>query len=191
MRIVCRNCGKKPDKPNGAVMRAKKIGAPLYCNRKCAGLGRRCGKSKAQRVAEKAAYDQIYREKNLARITAEKAVYFKRTYDPVAAAIERKKHMPRHIEYCRRPEYRAWKTEYDKQHRAKKNFGPFAEIALLTNDLNREIKERMTNAEIRWKNQTANKAQFRDREGEGQKRTDPRPRVRDRDRRRGNSAAIS
>lgn len=151
--------------------------------------GRRCGKTKAEKRAEKAIYDKEYRETNLATIKAKKAAWFKRNYDPVAAAVERKKHMPRHVEYCRRPEYRAKKTIYDKHYRAEKYFGPFAEVAMLTTDLNREIKQRMTNAEIKWKNKTANKAQFRDRESQGEKRTDPRPRIRDR--RRGNSAALS
>ena len=178
--ITCAHCGKRSNKRRCDVLRAREAGLNIYCNRRCSGLGRRCGKTKAQRVKEKAKYDADYRAKNRAMLKAKKAAYFQRTYDPVAAAVERKKNMPRHIEYCRRPEYRAWKTIYDRQHLAKKKYGPFAEVAMLTHDLNHEIKQRMTNAEIKWKNETANKAQFRDREGQGEKRTDPRPRFRER-----------
>lgn len=178
--IKCGYCEKRAKRLARDVQRARKVGLNIYCNRRCAGMGRRCGKTKAQRVAEKAAYDLEYRAKNLASISAKKAAYFKRTYDPVAAAVDRKKRMPRHVEYCRRPEYRAKKTIYDKQHRATKFFGPFAEVAMLTNDLNREIKERASNYEIRRQNETGNKTQNRDRESKGEKRTDPRPRFRDR-----------
>jgi hypothetical protein len=178
VKITCGHCGKRSEKRACDVARARKAGLNIYCNRRCAGLARRCGKTKAQRAVEKAAYDRKYRAKNLAAIKAKKSIYFKKTYDPVAAAVVRKRNMPRHIAYCRRPEYRAWKTVYDKQHRAKKFFGAFAEVAMLTNDLNRAIKERMTNAEIRWQNKTANKTQFRDWESKGEKRTDARPRQR-------------
>jgi hypothetical protein len=174
--IICAHCGRRRNKPSGAVTRSRKIGAPLYCNRRCAGLGHRCGKTKAQRVKEKAAYDAEYRETNLDMLKSKKADYFKRTYDPVAAAVERKKHMARHVEYCRQPEYRAKKTIYDKQHRAKKQFGPFAEVAMLTIDLNRAIKERTSNYEIRQQNKTRNKKQTRAREEQEESRGRPRQR---------------
>lgn len=176
----CAHCGKRRKKEAGSINR----GLRLFCDRRCAGLGRRKHKPKAQKVAEKAAYDRAYREKNLASIAAKKAAHFKRTYDPVAAAVERKKKMPRHVEYCRRPDYRAWKSEYDKQHRAKE-YGPFAEVALLTIDLNREIKTRMTNHEIKYQNQGTNKTQRREREAKQESRGRPRQRLR-----RGNSAAV-
>lgn len=178
--ITCGYCGKRAKKRPIDVARAKSAGLNIYCDRKCSGLGRRTNKSKAQKVAEKAIYDREYRGKNIAAIKAKRAAYFKLTYDPVAAAAVRKKRMPYHVEYCRRPAYRSWKSTYDKHHKAKKNFGPFAEVALLTADLNHAIKERMTNAQIKWENKTANKAQFRDRESQGEKRTDARPRYRDR-----------
>ena len=175
-RFKCAYCDNRGEKPTGEINRAKAAGLNLYCNRKCAGLGRRCGKTKAQRVAEKAAYDQEYREKNLAKIKAYKKAYFKRIYDPVAAAVECKKNMARHVEYCRRPEYRAYKTVYDKKYRAKKFFGPFAEVAMLTIDLNREIKTRMTNHEIKYQNQGTNKTQRREREAKQESRGRPRQR---------------
>jgi len=178
--IKCAHCGKRAKRRAIDVTRAASAGLNIYCNRRCAGLGRRCGKTKAQKVAEKAAYDRDYRKKNIIMLKAKKADYFKRTYDPVAAAVERKKHMARHVEYCRRPEYRAKKSVYDRQHRAEKFFGPFAEVAMLTTDLNREIKGRMSNYEIRRQNETGNKAQERDRQAQGQKRDDTDRRPRDR-----------
>ncbi len=41
-----------------------------------------------------------YRRKNRAALKAKKAERHKRTYDPVKAAVVRKKRMPRHVEYC-------------------------------------------------------------------------------------------
>lgn len=165
------------DKPAGEVNRAKTIGLRLFCNRKCSGLGRRKHKTKAQRIKEKRLYDIEYRRKNLALLKAKKRAYHARTYDPVKARIERKKRAKAHAEYCRRPEYKSWKREYDRQHRAKE-YGSFAEAYMLAIDLNREIKGRMTNHEIKWENKTANKTQFRRRADQAKERS--RPRHRDR-----------
>lgn len=178
MKIRCAHCGKRSDKPNGAVNRAAAIGAPLFCDRTCAGLARRKGKTKAQRVEEKRLYDQAYRAENLAMLKAKKAAYHKRTYDPATAAAYRKKRMPYHVEYCRRPEYRMKKSTYDR-HRRAAEYGDFADAFQLTIDLNREIKRRASNEEIKWQNGTANKSQFRKRTGkEGQERGRPRNRWR-------------
>ncbi len=161
MKITCAHCGKTSDKPPGAVNRARLDGLRLFCNRRCAGLGRRKPKkSKAQLVEEKRLYGLAYRAKNLAMLKAKKRAYHKRTYDPVKAAEVRKKRMPYHVEYCRRPAYKAWKRDYDKSLRAKV-YGPFAEAFMLTIDLNREIKGRMTNEQIAHANLTQNKTQRR------------------------------
>jgi hypothetical protein len=97
----------------------------------------------------KAAYDREYRRKNRARLKAQKAAYFQRTYDPVKAAKERKKKMPQHVEYCRQPEYKAWKKKYDKQRRSKK-FGDFAEAHTLLVELLKEINRQMPDREARY-----------------------------------------
>jgi len=181
----CAHCGKRAQKEAGHVNRSRELGLRLFCGRRCAGLGRRKHKTKAQRVAEKREYDAEYRRKNLARIKADKKAYFQRTYDPEKARIERKKRMPKHVEYCRRPEYKVYKSKYDRKYRANK-FGVFADAYLLTVDLNRAIKERSTNEQIKWENCTANKAQFR-RRAAGQKE---RSRARNRDRRDRHSAPV-
>lgn len=183
MKFNCARCGKNTDRPAGHVNRSRALGMKLYCGRKCAGLGRRGPpKSKAQKKAEKAAYDVIYRARNRERILAKKREYFQRTYDPEKARIERKKRIPKHVEYCRRPEYKRYKQTYDKNFRAKRDFGPFAEAAMLVIDLNRTIKERATDYEIRSQNGTLNKVLRRRREAQATERSRPRQRRQRRDR---------
>lgn len=169
MKIKCAHCGKRCDKPAGAVNRSLAAGMRLFCDRRCSGLAKRQHKTKAQRVAEKAAYDAKYRRKNFERIKAGKREHFRRTYDPVKAAIERKKTMKRHVEYCRRPEYKQWKRWYDAEYRAKE-YGEFAEAYKTVVDLNREIKKRIKSYEKHQQNQTGIKAQRRRRE-DGQERS--------------------
>lgn len=168
MRYHCAHCGKVCDKPAGHVNRARERGLRLFCNRRCSSLGRRQHKTKAQKKEEKRLYDQEYRAKNLARIKSRKREYFQRTYDPVAAAEYRKRRMPKHVEYCRRPEYRVKKAAYDRKRRDAE-YGEFAEVARLTIELNQEIKGRMTNAEIKWENGISNKTQSRKRAGNPEK----------------------
>ncbi len=106
-------------------------------------------------------YDIEYRAKNGEILKAKKQDYFKRTYDPVKAAIERKKIMPRHIEYCRRPEYKVKKQKYDEVYRAKKVYGEFWEAFLLIQNLGKEVDSRITKQEIAGINGTRNKSQTR------------------------------
>lgn len=165
MKYKCAHCGKTNDKWAGHVNRARKAGLNLYCNRRCAGLGRRDGKTKAQKREEKRLYDLEYRAKNLAMLKAKKRAYHKLTYDPVEAAKVRKARMPKHVEYCRQPAYKAWKQGYDRKYRAKKYYGPFDEAYLLTMDITNEIKGRTTRHEVKYQNGCTNKAQRRKRQG--------------------------
>jgi hypothetical protein len=169
MKYRCAHCGKVSDKAAGHVNRARERGLNLYCNRRCSGLGRRQGKTVTQKREEKRLYDAAYRAKNLDVLKAKKKAYFQRAYDRKAAAEYRKQRMHLHVEYCRRPEYRAWKREYDRQYRAKE-FGAFAEAYLLTLDLNREIKGRTSRHEVKYQNGCTNKAQRRKRQGEQEER---------------------
>ena len=163
--IRCAHCNNRSCKPAGAVTRARKIEAPLYCNRTCAGLARRTGKTKAQKVEEKRIYDADYRTKNLDLITVKKAAYYQRTRDPVKEAAARKKRMPAHVAYCQRPEYVVWKSEYDRRYRARE-YGPFAESFMLLHDIDREVNNRMSDYEVRGLNGTRNKRQQRRRDYE-------------------------
>lgn len=164
MKFRCAHCGKTADKPSGEVNRARNAGLRLFCDRRCAGLGRRKHKTKAQRIEEKRLYDLAYRAKNLPMLKAKKRAYFKRTYDPDKARIERKKTMARHVEYCRQPEYRRWKKGYDRGYRSKRVYGPAADAFLALMDLRQEIKTRSDGYEIRKANGTLNKTQSRRRE---------------------------
>lgn len=162
--IRCAWCFAEALKEVGAVNRARAAGLWLYCDRACAGLARRQEKTASEKVAAKAEYDRQYRAANRAKLKAKKAVYFQATYDPKAAAIARKERMPRHVEYCRRPEYRKWKAEYDRQYLARKGFGDFSEAAILLNVLETEIRSRASWLEIAHAKGTINKHQNRRRD---------------------------
>lgn len=161
MKIVCPYCGCEADKPAGYVNRARKSGLPIYCSRKHYGLARRKFKPKVQKVAEKRVYDMEYRRRNRAHLKTMKRAYFQRTYDPVKAAERRKARMTYHIQYCRDPAYKRWKSRYDRAHRAQKMFGPYAESFLVLQKVEKEIASRMSNYDIRLANGTLNKAQLR------------------------------
>lgn len=162
--FICAHCGKESSRHNSDVNRAVRKNAPLFCGKVCFGLSRRQQKTKADRVEEKRLYDIQYREKNRKLLKAKKAAYFQRTYDPAQAALERKLRMPRHVEYCRRPAYRAWKRDYDRQYRAVKEYGEFADCFLLVMDIRAECLSQMSDYEIRLSKGTLNKATQRKRD---------------------------
>lgn len=158
----CSYCNAPTHKPHKGCTQA-------FCSRRCCTLSRRQYVPKAVRVAEKRLYDMAYRKKNREMLKEKKAAYFRRTYDPVKAAVERKKRMPLHVAYCRQPRYRAYKQAYDQKRRDSR-YGPFAEAARLAINLNREIKSRMTRHEIYAQNETLNKRQSRTRAAQTQER---------------------
>lgn len=162
--LKCAYCGKPHGQPQNHINRAIKVGAPLYCNRVCAGFGRRNHKAKAQKVEEKRIYDAEYRVKNRAMLKAKKSDYFQRTYDPKEAAVYRKKRMHLHVAYCRRPEYLKYKKVYDRKYRAKKDFGPLWESAVLLLQIEEEVNSRITRNEVYRQNGTQNKSIKRKRE---------------------------
>jgi hypothetical protein len=164
--IVCAHCGQPALLKASAINRAAKHGARLFCSRACAGLARRKHKSREQKVAEKAAYDLEYRERNKARIKAQKAAAYRANPNRERERAYRQANRARHVEYCRRPQYRKWKANYDRQHRAQKDFGPFAEAALVLRDLEIEISSRATRTEIYAANGTLNKSLKRRRDYE-------------------------
>lgn len=164
--MECAYCGMKVNQPTGAINRAKKKGFPIYCNKVCAGLGRRKNKTIEQKKEEKRIYDMEYRKKNRAKLKALKAMRYQRDRDPVKEAAYRKAHMRRHVEYCRTPEYKAWKKEYDQKFRAKKFYGEFWESAILALAIDREIESRMDWVEVAREKGTINKTQQRRREYE-------------------------
>lgn len=157
MIIACHQCGRSADLLAGHVNRARKAGNRLFCSRGCAGLARRKHKTKAQLVEEKRLYDAAYRARDPDKRKAAKAAYYQRTRNPEKERDRRKARMPLHVEYCRRPEYRAWKADYDRRYRAEREFGEFGEAFMLLQDVEREVSARMTKYEIYLANGTLNK----------------------------------
>lgn len=162
-KINCPQCSAEFDAENGRLNGALKTGSPIYCGRVCAGMARRLAilPTKAERKEAKRLYDAQRRIEKAEEIKAKKRDYFKRTYDPIKAAEKRKERMLKHVEYCRKPEYKVWKRGYDRCYLAEKKFGEFAKAALLLQDIEREIDERATRYEIYRTNETLNKAQTR------------------------------
>lgn len=166
MILICPQCRNPTGKPVGTINRAAAIGAPIYCGRACAGLARRKGKTKEQKIAEKAIYDEQYRAKNAERLKREKAEWYQRTADREKERQYRQANMQRHVEYCRRPEYREKKLVYDRHRRAKIFYGPFAESFLTLLELEDEIASRASRTEIYRQNGTQCKSVKRKREYE-------------------------
>lgn len=148
MRCKCAQCGKEVDKDRSAVNRAAKIGAKLFCGKVCFGLSRRVAKEPDQKKAEKKAYDAEYRVKNKALLKDKKAKRYQETRDPEKERVYRQAHMHRHVEYCRRPEYREKKHEYDKK-RNEMEYADFAESWRLLQLLESEIRSQASAYEVR------------------------------------------
>jgi len=139
------------------VTRSVAAGRPLFCDKACSGMAHRNAQSVAARKAWKADYDREYREANREKLKAAKAARHKATYDPEKARIERKRRAPKHLEYCRQPEYRAWKAEYDRDYRAQRYYGDFAEAYLILQELEGEIRVRVPRHELKAQHGTLNK----------------------------------
>lgn len=149
MKCACPQCGVELDKPSGHVNRSRSIGAPVYCGRVCAGLGRRKEKlPEAERKEAKRLYDANRRIEKREELRAKKREYFQRTYDPEKARVVRKERMPKHVEYCRRPEYKAKKTDYDHQKRADE-YGEFRETWSLLLAVEKELRAQASGYERR------------------------------------------
>lgn len=166
--VLCAYCGKGTMKETGHINRAAKRGAPLYCDRTCAGAGRRVFRTDSEKRAEKAAYDAEYRTRKHTILKAKKAAYYAANVDREKEREARKARMPQHVEYCRRPEYRKWKAQYDQQYRTRKWFGDFGEAAIILNQLEAEIASRSTFTERAIAKGTLNKHTNRRREYERQ-----------------------
>jgi hypothetical protein len=139
----CAHCGTPGKRQASYVNRSKKTGMALYCNRVCAGAAHKIDtRTPEQKKADKSTYDREYREKNRDLLKAKKHRWFRKVYDPERARIERASKMPRHVEYCRQPEYKSKKAEYDKS-RTDKQYGEYAEAARLLMELKREIIKRV------------------------------------------------
>jgi len=164
IEIVCAQCGALFNRERGLANRSNRLGMAMHCGRVCSAINRRKEKSVGEKRAEKAAYDKKRRLELATKIKSEKAAYYQRTKDPVREAAIRKKRMPKHVEYCRRPEYVEWKRGYDKVYRAKTEHGEFWEAALLALEIRKACLELTDDTEIRRQKGTLNKHQTRRRD---------------------------
>lgn len=164
--IECAQCGKKHLRHNGHINRSRAIGAPLYCGKECAGLGRRDTRTIAEKKLAKRLYDMEYRKNNREMLKAKKQAYHKETYDPEEWRIKRKARMHLHVEYCRRPEYKAWKKKYDRNHLAKLRAGEFWESQVLLLQIEEELDAKMSRYDRSIEKGNYNKSQFRRRDYE-------------------------
>lgn len=169
MQIICAYCGKAAEKKTGHANRAIKSGLRLFCGKECSGLGRRQNKSTEQKKLEKAKYDNQYRRRDY--VKQKRHEYFLRDYaaNPEKYRKERQRRMQAHIEYCRQPEYREKKKEYDRTHRARKFYGDFAEAALILF----QIEEFIDNRQIKNNLGLNNKSQKRKRQWKTNKNSQP------------------
>ncbi len=127
------------------------MGAPTYCGKVCAGLARRAPpKSDEQKRAEKAAYDEKRRAEKADEIAEKKRAFYEANRDRILAqmTVYRKTRMPAHVEYCRRPEYKVKKHQYDMR-RNEQEFAEFAETWRLLQDLEKEIRSQASAYEVR------------------------------------------
>ncbi len=145
-RVHCNYCGVVVRQSQGSINRAMRQGKPIYCDRVCAGMARRVDPSEKKNA--KRIYDAQRRIELASQISVEKAEYYRRTRDPAKERERRQANMGRHVEYCRHPEYVAYKAEYDRERRAEE-YGEFGDAYLLLLDLEREIRSRATSYERR------------------------------------------
>jgi hypothetical protein len=123
---------------------------------RCSGLARRKNRTIAQRKEQKRLYDKAYRDDDRNNLKRRRRESYLRNYEPVKAAAYRQARMHLHVQYCRQPEYKEKKREYDRHFRASE-YGDFAEAHLLLVDIEREVRSRITDYEIRVQNGTINK----------------------------------
>jgi hypothetical protein len=154
MRLICPQCSIAFDRNASHVNRSMKNGAPLYCGMACAGLARRVEpKTDEQKRAAKAEYDRNRRAEKGIELRAKKmAAYYADHKRNLAHAKEyRKIRMPKHVEYCRRPEYKSYKHEYDIK-RNSQEYADFAEAWRLLIELEKEIRSQASAYERRVAN---------------------------------------
>jgi hypothetical protein len=166
MILNCNYCNKQfrvKENNIGQRKRSIRLGLPIYCSRKCAWIGRRTNETEEEKKTYKKWYDLFIRvsmtddERDLD--TLQNMVYFQLDYaqNPDKYREERQRRMPSHIEYCRQPEYRKYKKEYDEKHRAQKLFGAFWECAIILKNLDNEIDYRESKRQNKIYNKSTTK----------------------------------
>jgi hypothetical protein len=90
-------------------------------------------------------YDIEYRRINKLKIQERKIIYHAKTgkdrYLKFRENINLEEHRKKHAEYCKSPKYRIYKHRYDRVINAIKDYGEFWESALLTTEIDKEVRE--------------------------------------------------
>lgn len=166
MKLICCYCDRTfKVKENNIGQRNKSIrfGLPIYCNIKCAGLGRRSKETPEQKRNIKSWYDMFLRESMTEdeKIFESFAglVYFHMDYKahPAKYKEQRNKRMPKHIEYCRQPDYKKYKMAYDEKYHAKNKYGEYWEAAIALKNLDKEIDFRESKRQNKIYNKSTTK----------------------------------
>jgi len=153
--ITCAYCGKDAEKSLGDYNRATKLGAKLFCSLKCCGLNRRTNETEEEKKDVKTWYDLFIRasmteeEKIIESIN--NALWFQLDYkaNPAKYKKWRQKRMPKHIEYCRQPSYKAKKHQYDIKRNHKSKYGAFWEASIVLLQLEKELDKRVAKGELK------------------------------------------
>jgi hypothetical protein len=162
VKIICPYCNKESEVRTGCVNRAKKLRVPIYCGRVCSGLARRVNRTTEECKKIKADYDKARLNGPLRdKILEEKRQYAKTEAGRASQKRNRTKRMPLHVEYCRQPQYKEYKKQYDKTRVAKQNYGEFWEASIVCNQLEEIILPEKHEAKIQ--KGTYNKSQKRKR----------------------------
>lgn len=162
-KVKCAYCGKEFEIATGQYnYRVVKHGLNIYCSRKHFGMARRMYLPTVIKKQEKAEYDKEYRVKNEKKLKKRQKAYFKKDYaaNPEKYRQQRKRRQKEHNEYCRRPEYKKWKQEYDKQYRAKKIYGQLWESAIALNELAKIVDNRQAKQQQKSINKTQNRKRY-------------------------------
>ena len=152
MNFICPQCHENAHVSTGSYNYRIKKGWKVYCSRTCSSAARRKW-TEEEKKQIKSNYDRqrksSFSEERLKDFRKQKHEYFKKTYDKEKAAITRQARMPKHVEYCRRPEYRAKKRAYDEERVAKNSYGEFWEAAIVLKNLEVEVDNREAKSDLK------------------------------------------
>lgn len=166
MNLTCCYCSKTFTVKNNNIGQRKKsirLGLPVYCNQKCAGLGRRNNETPEQKKEVKQWYDLFIRvsrtedEYWLNYLQTAFSFHFDYAANPDKYKKIRQAKQATHNEYCRQPEYKEWKKGYDEQYRAKKDYGDYWEAAIVLKHLDKEIDYRESKRQNKIYNKSTSK----------------------------------
>lgn len=141
MIIKCSHCGKDAEKHTGHVNRVLQMGNKLYCDKTCAGLGRRVERTIEEKKRIKSEYDKQRTDRHELWFLLWRAFEFRVDYEenPEKYKKERQRKYKKHLEYLQTDKYKEWKRKYDIKYLAKKEYGIYWESAILLKELEEHL----------------------------------------------------